>query len=121
MERARDQSGNLWDWIHDEGPKESLEKVYCEMPSFFVTNRGMVAAESGSLIKLTYFVGLLAGMFQEKNVLFEVVQIQQWKGQLPKEVVKKRILKVLGSSACSEFRLDVWDAVGMGLWKKGIL
>jgi hypothetical protein len=32
-------------------------------------------------------------------------------------VVKRRIVKRFGPGATREFEKDVWDAVGIGLWK----
>jgi hypothetical protein len=97
----------------------NIHRVYCEMPAFFESHGGMAAATKGDLIKLTYLVGVYAGICHIHRVRFTPVPVVEWKGQLPKEIVKKRILKKLGRHACQGYHGDIWDAVGIGLHVKG--
>jgi hypothetical protein len=72
----------------------------------------------GDLQKLVFLVGVLAGYFNEARS-FTPVKPNEWKGQLPKDVVIRRLTKRFGPGATREWEKDVWDAVGIGLWKMG--
>lgn len=97
----------------------SPDIVYIEMPQFFETGRGMTAQRSGSIQKLAAFVGMLINHFGEKKI--RLITPSTWKGQLPKDVVIKRIKKRWSNGGYPTFKADVWDAVGMGMWKMGLL
>jgi hypothetical protein len=101
---------------------ESISLVI-EMPILFAgTAGGMAAAGNNSLQKLCAYVGMVTGLAMASldKVAVRLVSVRDWKGQLPKDVVKKRIIKALGAPACLDFKLDVWDAVGIGLWAQGV-
>jgi len=103
-------------------PAKRLD-VYCEMPVFFAgTVGGMAAAGTGSLQKLCFQVGCVAQAVRGLSCFrhFYPVLVNEWKGQLPKEVVIQRIKKLLGEKACKDYRKDMWDAVGIGLWARGV-
>jgi len=74
--------------------------------------------QTGDLQKLTFLVGVLAGYFQSA-VSFTPVTPNEWKGQLPKSVVIRRLQKRFGPGATQDWEKDGWDAVGIGLWKLG--
>lgn len=101
-------------------PAYEWSGVYCELPAFFESAKGMAAAGRGDIVKLSYLVGLYAGICHSRKVHFGTVPVNDWKGQLPKSVIKKRILKRFGVAACAYFKGDIWDAVGIGLYVKGI-
>lgn len=90
-------------------------RVFMEFPSYFKSMGGQTTANSGALVKLSVLVGILAGTLKEVNL----VHVNDWKGQLPKVLVKHRIQRRLGESACKQFRAHMWDAVGIGLYMKG--
>lgn len=93
--------------------------VACELPQFFNSAHGtMVAAQEG-LVKLTMLVGYFGGMCTHYGVSFSPIKVQDWKGQLPKEVVKNRIRKILRKKQHVLLSKDMWDAVGIGIhWIK---
>lgn len=85
---------------------------FVEYPAFFQANGGGVAS-SGALVKLAWFVGLVCGKLP---MHVELVTVGEWKGQLPKAVVERRIREILpGVKAKSHD----WDAIGIGLYKAG--
>lgn len=98
-----------------------ITTVYCEYPKIFNTPGGLQIGLSGSIEKLTFLVGAIGGVCFHKGLRFKLVEVNQWKGQLPKEIVKKRIQRVLGMSKTKRFKKDIWDAVGIGLYKAGRL
>lgn len=120
--RANNRSDDLFSCIRTvvKGDVDLL-KVFCEMPRFFSGNAGgHAAAETGSIMKLAYLVGSYARSFRMAGASFTIVPVMEWKGQLPKEVVNKRIVQLLGEKACTNFRRDAWDAIGIGLHVKGV-
>jgi hypothetical protein len=80
--------------------------------------RSQVSSDSGDLHKLTYLIGLLGckvyNYTQQEPVLFAPLE---WKGQLPKDVVTRRVQKLCGT----KFSNHVGDAVGMGYAAQGLL
>jgi len=96
-----------------------------ENPTMFGGGKGFAAARKGDLGRLHYFVGVLVGMHWGKGVPFELVPVTTWIGNLPKEVMRRRVSMVLTRERC-KFKLSTknshdWDACGVGLWKQGVL
>lgn len=94
----------------------NLSHTYIEYPAYFGTASGDMVARRGDLVKLSYCVGFIAGSMPGTVTL---IPVNKWKGQLPKDIVARRIQKILGANACREFKSHVWDAVGVGLYAKG--
>lgn len=96
-------------------------EFYIEMPQMMTNVKG-IAAQGGAVYKLTFLVGYLAAMVWPYARHVEEVPIHAWKGQLPKDVVQRRIIKTLGVDTCQELniRTHAWDAVGIGLWATGV-
>lgn len=91
----------------------SITKIFIEYPALFASNKGSVTAASGALVKLAWLTGLISGVFTR----IELVSVTNWKGQLPKDVVIRRIKKILPSV---NSKSHDWDAIGIGLYKKGV-
>lgn len=98
-----------------------VSNVICELPAFFEGEKGHAAAAKGDVVKLSYLVGVYAGMCHAQGVGFTLVPVREWKGQLSKKIVAARIRKRIGDQALDdmEFHGDIWDAVGIGLYVKG--
>jgi len=96
-------------------------RMYCEYPEFRNTAAGQAVAATGSLSKLSYMCGVLGGLCWYMKTEFIPIPVSRWKGQLPKEIVKKRIIKRLGRTTCRQLNIRThgWDAVGVGLYAKG--
>lgn len=88
--------------------------IVSEFPAWHGIQLGWAA---GDLQKLVFLVGVLAGYFHGAD--FTPVTPNEWKGQLPKKVVIRRLQKRFGPGATQEWSKDIWDAVGIGLWKLG--
>lgn len=95
-----------------------LSRVVIEQPQFFDAAGGHMVARRGDLAKLCMFAGMSYGIFAPRSLL---VPVYQWKGQLPKAVVNRRIEERLGVKACRKFRTHAWDAVGIGMYVRGDL
>jgi len=109
-------------WIADqlEGYGTANLIVTCEFPEFQTSASRSMGWMRGDLQKLTYLVGVLGRTFRGGS--FEPVPVSQWKGQLPKDVVTRRIVQELGTADCERLgiKTHAWDAVGIGLWRLGV-
>lgn len=94
----------------------SCTNAIIEMPVYYGAND----RHAGSIFKLCVCIGAIAGSLNRDGVFVETVDVPVWKGQLPKDVVIRRIKVILGAS-WDQFGLDkdMWDAVGIGLWRRG--
>jgi hypothetical protein len=92
--------------------------LYLEMPQHMTNVKG-IAAQAGAVYKLTFLVGYLAKAFHQCTV--HVVTPNEWKGQLQKDVVIRRIQRTLTPERCDDLgiKTHAWDAVGIGLWAMG--
>lgn len=101
--------------------KERIDQVWIEYPAFFETAGGTMVARRGDLLKLTYCVGVLAGVMSHHGKKIYLIPVRSWKGQLPKEVVERRVRRLVGDHAMdgTRFRSHIYDAVGLGLFAKG--
>lgn len=93
--------------------------VYIEYPSLFESATGLAAAAGGDLVKLTFLVGGLSDRVWVHGHNVKPLRVNDWKGQLPKEVINKRACAILGREEL--FPDHIGDAVGMGLFVKGLL
>ena len=89
---------------------------YLEKPQFFDSHKGITTARSESLFKLIYMYSCTH--YIARSMGFEVIELPvQWKGQMNKYMVDARIDRILGK----KYPEHVSDAVGMGLFLKGLL
>ena len=97
-----------------------VSKAFIENPCFQSAGKGIVAAKSGSLVKLSKICGVYEYQLQQLDIEYQLIEIVSWKGQVPGDIMFTRILKNL-------FKLQpeleenppkshALDAVGIGLW-----
>ena len=112
-------------WL-DESQFNS-DRTYMEWPAVFGSAAGITAASSGSVVKLAFIVGRLVQTFDSyfldgPDGHMEFIEVSKWKGQVPKDVMHKRIRKFLSPTLKKELlgakHGHVMDAIGMGyhLW-----
>lgn len=96
-----------------------ITAVFVEWPEIRSGSVGHAAAVRGDVSALAYCCGAMCEMFPD--VRCKLLAVSEWKGQLPKEVVNKRITRAIGSKDRSgnAFETHAWDAVGVGLVGKG--
>jgi len=104
--------------------RHGVADVYCEFPEFFSgSERGHAATTDGSVFKLSAFIGCIMQLCFDRGILFHEVMVKDWKGQLPKEVIIKRIDAALPPHwwGLPEKipHSHAWDAIGIGLYAKG--
>jgi len=58
----------------------------------------------------------------ERGISFLPIPVNQWKGQLPKKIVIKRIQKIIPRRNLETLQPkdDCWDAIGLGLHVRGV-
>lgn len=125
LERVSDSAGELEAILRCN---RGIRSVYCEWPQFFDNSGGRAVAIKGDLTKLAVAVGCFMEVCRAQFVDFKPVPINQWKGQLPKDVTNRRIQATLEARDSTIFeeggglfglRSHAWDAVGIGLWVGG--
>lgn len=96
--------------------------VFIERPQFFDSDKGMMAVKSDSLVKLAFCYGALWEYFESERYFYSVpLEIPHWKGQLSDAQVKVRVEKFAGYNVPKQYqKADVFSALGMGFWLKGI-
>ena len=100
----------------------ALTTVAIEWPTIHSSVKGRAAAGSGSVVKLAFEVGKLVQVAEDYGLEFVKVDIINWKGQLKKPVVIKRLKKILPRKLLNLLapESDTWDAIGIGLYMRGL-
>ena len=88
-------------------------KGFIEEPKKYHGTFGNMVADRGDLVKLSIQVGYIKGYL---GIPVESIPVILWKGQLPKDVVIKRIKRLLPKAKATSHD---WDAIGIGLFLAG--
>ncbi len=122
-ETWHDRIGNILYYLDHrlDTDAEKMTRLVVEWPEFRDGAVGRAAAARGNLTQLAFCCGALYTVAVAKGATFELLAVSKWKGQLPKEVVEKRIKRAIGDcdQEGSPFKSHAWDAVGIGLVAKG--
>lgn len=86
-------------------------KVVIERPQVFLSGKGQAAQNSSAILKLTGLVFAIYGTLSEVDVM--LVGVTKWKGQTPKRITQRRIMKHW-KVLCKDH--NEADAVGIGDW-----
>lgn len=116
LEKVDEIANQLYSIIALNAHKQVHPLVFIERPKFFESFKGQTAAKSDSLFKLCFVTGRLYSVIRGFNLKCELLPIVDWKGQLSKKQVGTRIKRICGKN----WKGDVEDAVGMGLYLKGL-
>ncbi len=106
-----------------------VDEAWMELPAFMEGGVGMTAARKGDLVKLVATFGSIAGRcfqgtrspycFNAWTATLHPVEVHEWKGNLPKDLCQRRILKRLPGWTPKTGTTHEVDAVGIGLYCKG--
>ena len=80
--------------------------------------KSITSAVRGNLIKLAYLIGSYSHTCELNGVAVRIVTPQEWKGQMSKEVVAKRVYRAVHLTFPND---HITDAVGIGLYALGQL
>ena len=99
-----------------------IRHVVCEFMEMHQSARAQMMWKTGDFQRTLFLIGTFHGVTKHRST-FKVVPPSEWKGQLPKSVVITRIRKLFGELTCRRLKIEshAWDAVGIGLWHRGIL
>ncbi len=108
--------------LHNRFRRSEPSVWYVEEPAFMEGGKGMVTARSGSLLKLMSLYGAILGASAGPSMFSIVpVPVAVWKGQTPKEIIARRVMKRLPNWTPTTKATHEIDAVGIGLFLKGHL
>ena len=94
---------------------KTCKTVYIEKPQFMQSHMGMTAARSDSLFKLICVYGGRIYILEEIGFMVNEIDVN-WKGNLDKQKLAARLQRRHGF----KYEDHIADAVGMGLYVKGI-
>lgn len=90
--------------------------VVIEYPEYQEGLRGQVSSQTGGVIKLSFLIGVLVASFP-RHFVIKLVPVRDWKGQLPKDVVMRRMQHIYGKTCRTiDIKSHAWDALGLGHW-----
>lgn len=99
-----------------------IGQVYIESPVFMRGYGGYTTASTGDLVKLSMLCGAIYAYTMRLHGAI-LVEPSQWKGQLPKKVCARRIMKILHElhpyDELGRISNHAMDAIGIGLWALG--
>ena len=94
-------------------------RVVIECPEFMGgTAKGSAASRGGALVKLAHVTGAIVGGFSMACEV-DLVTPGEWKGQLPKEVMRERLERTMPRRDKARMQKEsehAWDAYGLGRW-----
>ena len=102
-------------------PVQLLDLVVVEFMQIYGSTG---VAKGNDLLSVNYEAGILVGqLYQELGVASQIYKPREWKGQVPKGVMVKRIIRTLTVEERQRVELptaaskqhNVWDGVGIGL------
>ena len=107
-------------FLSQEKAGNRIVEAWIEYPQYFDSEGGQIAAKEGNLVKLAVSAGKISELCERFSMKVVLVPVNTWKGQLDKDQVAYHIRKRLGAELCTRmnFRKDIWDAVGIGLFAK---
>lgn len=92
-------------------------RIVCELMEMHQSARAQMMWKTGDLQRTLVLIGMIART--DRSV--ELVKPSEWKGQLSKAIVERRLREKIGNKACDRLGIEshAWDAVGIGLWALG--
>lgn len=102
-----------WDRFDDLLECRDPDAVFIESTQLWQESlTSLTSGSTGDLLTLTLLIGGYARICQTRKMMFELLPAQQWKGQMNKDTVARRIFREIGLRFPNS---HVTDAVGMGM------
>jgi hypothetical protein len=88
--------------------------------------QSMIAARRGNTFRLASLVGVYAGILATNGIAPTVLLPREWKGQLSKKIVEKRVYRVWAENGVStanqpRYNDHIMDSIGIGFSVAGLL
>lgn len=123
-----DTAERILDSVLDRVPRPLITRVVIEKMQIYLGER----VNKNDLIDVAIMTGATGEAFRLRlmnPLVIELPHPRKWKGQVPKDVMVKRVIKTLSGEEHQRVRVpsqkklahNVWDAVGIGLWASGRL
>lgn len=96
----------------------NVSRAYIEDAAAMRGSKGNMVSSSGRLVILAEYIGRLQQIFHVEGIYCELVSVQRWKGNLPKDIIKRRILKLWPECCAKDHD---WDAIGIGYYLMGCI
>lgn len=112
------KTGDMVSRLMERAILEHVQHVILEVPEYWGAD-GFVARESGSIAKMMFLCGGLYCRLIDLGIEMRLVSPRQWKGQLPKNVVRNRLERVFvpnyyTKTEWKDLDHNVMDAVAIG-------
>lgn len=82
----------------------AIDHLVVELPTFFNSEAGRIAAKEGHIIRLSIMLGYIMGKLELWEPDVTMYTPAQWKGMVPKDVTRKKFLRTFKDS----MRVDAW-------------
>lgn len=114
----RAQLNSLWEQFGMLMLQLRPDEVIIESAGFWPgASKSHAALFSGDLTKMLLLIGGYCHKASSVRIPWELVEPSKWKGQLTETALHARIERRIGKT----FRQHEQEAVGIGLWRRGIL
>jgi hypothetical protein len=92
--------------------------MVCELMEMHQSARAQMMWKSGDFQRTLVYIGMIVAHTSKYVDEVVLTKPSEWKGQLPKPVVERRLRRLIGEAACDQLQIKshAWDAVGIGLW-----
>ena len=110
-----DNCKHVWFKLYENYTKQFPKTVYIEYPTHHAGMMAFAARESGALAKLTFLCGGIYSLLSEIATV-ELITPSQWKGQLKKEMVRKRLYNIYPEISKLDLDHNIVDAIGIGYY-----
>jgi hypothetical protein len=89
-------------------------QIVAEMPTFFSSEKGRIAAKEGYTINLALVLGSIIGRFDlvaEQKMPVQLYTPGMWKGQVSKEITRKKFFRTFKDASGGIYDNDTVDAI----------
>lgn len=114
----KNKEKTFYDFKRMIAKQQPVVKAYIENAKLMKSGKGIVAADSGALVKLSQTIGRITQILVDAGCKVELIEVAKWKGTLPKEVCERRIRRQLPRIPEKESNHAI-DAIGIGLFMLG--
>lgn len=109
IDKSKYMVNNLKDTVSKLLALKGKVIIITEIPQYWGV-AGFMARESGAIAKLMFLCGMIVSI---SNTVITLTP-QDWKGQLPKDVVNNRLRKIYPTINIAKLNHNIVDAIGIG-------
>lgn len=110
-----DKCKNVYFKLYQEYTQYFPKTVFIEYPGYHAGQIAYAARESGAIAKLCFLCGGIHSLLSEIATV-ELILPSKWKGQLKKEMVRKRLYNIYPEIEKENLDHNIIDAIGIGYY-----